>query len=362
MTSASPPSSQFGQRTVYTGALLMAAAMAALVALLVIVLLTGPALTVALGDLAQGPSGALAHAQVLGMLIAGPALCAVLAALGMWRLIWVARVTRYMRYLRAYCEDRLRRDAPLLSMGLQPTGALLDVTAAADGAQAPRPIAELLAAQPQALLLGAVGAGKTTALLTVAQALSGRSITARVVFGVRHESLPALISLTGLARSLGSAPANPTPYIAELLARLGTEGLGARTEKLLRSGRITLLCDDYDKLDDDERDSINQALQTLREPPYSACRVVVACESASYATVVDDLGPLAQFSAIELAPIPIAELTHALRKRQTRRQRTQEKSGVAVGPLVGDMHDRPLGVSLPTAAVAAALTETLAAG
>jgi HEAT repeat protein len=362
VTSASSSSSQLGQRTVYAGALLMAAVMAALAALLVIVLLTGPALTVALSDLAQGPERALAHAQLLSELLAGPALCAALAALGMWRLIWVVRVTRYMRFLRTYCQDRLRRDAPLLSMGLPPTGALLDAATNPDAAQTPRPIAELLAAYPQALLLGAVGAGKSTALLTFAQALSGRSVVARVLLGVRSESLPLLVSLPGLARWLGDAAPNPTRYVAELLARLGTNGLGARAEKLLRVGRITLLCDDYDKLDDDERDIINQALQRLREPPYSACRVVVACESAAYASVVDDLGPLAQFSAIEVAPIPIAELTRGLRKRQGRRQRAQEQRGAAVGPLVGDMHDRPLGVSLPTAAVAAALTETLAAG
>ncbi len=338
----------------------MAAVMAALVALLVIVLLSGPELTAALTDLAQGPTQALAHTRLLAMLIAGPAACALVAALAMWRAIWVARVTRYMRFLRTYCQDRLRRDAPLISLGIPPTGILLDDKTTQS--KAPRPVTELLAATPQALLLGAAGAGKTTALLAYAQSLSARSAISRAILGVRREPLPTLISLPGLARSLGEASLSPTPYVATLLGRLGTEGLGARTEKLLRSGRITLLCDDYDKLDDDERETINQMLQALREPPYSACRFVVACESEAYASVVDDLGPLAHISAIELSPVAVDDLSRALRKRQSGQQRAQEKLGLAVGPLVGDLQDRPLGQSLRTAAVAAALTETLTAG
>lgn len=358
MISASPPTTRVSQSAGYTGALLTAAMLAALAALLVVVLLTGQELTATLGDLARAPAHAVNHLRLLSMLIAGPALCAALAALGMWRVIWVVRVTRYMRFVRAYCQDRLRRDAPLISLGLLPTGAALD---APPEARAPRPLPALLVARPQALLLGEIGAGKTTALLHYAHALSQRPVVARLLFGVGRESLPMLVSLPGLARWL-VADASPIPYLADLLARLGTAGLSTRTERLLRAGRLTLLCDDYDRLDDDQRDAINQALRMLREPPYSASRVVVACESGAYAGVVDDLGPLGQFWAFELAPIPLDDLTRALRKRQSARRRTQEKKGLAVGPIIGDLHDRPLGESLATAALAAALAETLDAG
>ena len=358
MTSASSPSARVSQSASYTGALLTAAALAALAALLIVVLLSGRELTATLGDFTQAPDHATNHLRLLSVLVAGPALCAALAALGMWRVIWVARVTRYMRFMRAYCQDRLRRDAPLISLGLNPMGAPLDAT---DTGRAPRPMAALLAERPQALLLGEMGAGKTTALLSYAHTLSQRSALARLLFGVGREPLPMLVSLPGLARWL-AADASPVPYLADLLARLGTAGLSARADRLLRAGRLALLCDDYDHLDDDQRETINQALRMLREPPYSASRVIVACESDAYAAVVDDLGPLGQFSAIELAPIPLDDLTRALRKRQSARRRTKEKKGLAAGPVLGDLHDRPLGESLATAALAAALTETLDAG
>lgn len=360
MTFAAPPTIHASQRTGYTGALLTASTMAALAGLLVIVLLTGQELTSALSDLAQTPDHALNHLRLLSVLVAGPALCAALAALGMWRIIWVVRVSRYMRFVRAYCAERLHRDAPLISLGFVPVGSPLDANAAS---ATPRPMVDLLSAHPQALLLGEVGAGKTTALLSYAAALSRRSVVARVLFGVGRERLPVLVSAPGLARWLASdATLSPTPYLADMLARLGTEGLGARAERLLRAGRVVVLCDDYDRLDDDQRDQVNQALRRLRERPYGASRVVVACESDAYDSVVDDLGPLAQFSALTLAPIPLDELTRALRKRQFIWRRAQEKKGRAVGPQVGDLRDRPLGESLPTAAVAAALTETLEAG
>jgi hypothetical protein len=360
VTFAAPPTTHVSQRTGYTGALLTAAVMAALAGLLVIVLLSGQDLTSTLGDLTQAPDHALNHLRLLSELVAGPTLCAALAALGMWRIIWVTRVTRYMRFMRGYCAERLHRDAPLISLGLVPAGAMLDSTA---NTPAPRPMDELLAMHPQALLLGEIGAGKTTALLSYAAALSGRSLVARTLLGVGRERLPVLVSAPGLARWLASdGTLSPMPYLADLLARLGTDGLGGRAERLLRAGRLVVLCDDYDRLDDEQRDQVNQALRLLRERPYSASRVIVACESGAYASVVDDLGPLAQFSALSLASIPLDELTRTLRKRQSRWRRAQEKKGRAVGPLVGDLHDRPLGESLSTAAVAAALAETLDAG
>lgn len=361
MTAASPPSPEVGRRATYTGALLTAALMAALAALLLIVLLMRDELSSALADLAQGPEMALAHTRMLMILIAGPMLCAALAALAMWRAIWVMRVTSYMRFIHTYCQDKLRRDAPLLSLGIAPAGRLLD-DANSGQTTAARPFADLLGEAPQALVLGDAGAGKTTALLTIAQALSARTAWSRLALGVRRESIPLMISLPGLARFLTESTINAPAiesYLAALLARMGTEGLGARTDQLLKAGRITLLCDDYDRLDDEEREVINGAIGTLREAPYSACRVVVACESMAYASMVDDLGPLAQFRVIELSPVPVTEFTRALEKRRaSRRRKPQDDSIDAV--LGGDIQQRPIGLSLRLAAVAAALTESQA--
>lgn len=363
MTAASSPSPEVGQRATYTGALLTTSVMAALAALLLIVLLMQNELSSVLADLAQGPTVILAHTRTLAILIAGPMLCAALAALAMWRTIWVLRFTGYMRFIHTYCSDKLRRDAPLLPLGFAPRGRLLDETT--DPLASDHALADLLADNPQALLLGEAGAGKTTALLTFAQTLSARSVWSRLVFGVRRESAPLIVSLPGLSRALTLAPLSETPtvtgYVASLLTRMGTDGLGARADSLIRTGRITLLCDDYDKLDDEERETINHTLQALRESPYNRCRVVVACETAAYASVVDDLGPLAQFRAIALSPVPIADFDRALKKRQATKRRKQEGESVAT-MLSGEVQQRPVGVSLRLAAVAAALIESQAAG
>jgi HEAT repeat protein len=343
--------------------MLTSAVLAALATLLAIVLLSGPELSATLNDLAQAPDHAQAHIDLLVTLVGGPLVGGLVAALVMSRIIWAVRITRYMRFIRSYCRDRLRRDAPLISLGIQPAASQLDMLPERSQRE-PLSATALLDAHPKALLLGAAGAGKTTALLTIAQSMCGRSALGRVLFGVRRESLPVLVSAPGLARSIADAndSSSVVPYIAAMLARLGTNGLGARADSLLRSGRVALLCDDYDKLYDDERDLINAALQPLVSGPYSRCRLIVTCETSVHASIMDDLGPLASASPMTMAPVPIAELTRALRKRQGKRQRAKEKSGAAQGPLVTDMQDRPLGASLQSAAISAALTETIGAG
>lgn len=363
MISASSPAPVAFKRAGYTGALLTTATLAGLAGFFVIVLATGSELTNLLPDLERDPTVALAHTRLLEVIIAAPALCSALGALMLWRMIWVVRVTRYMRFMRAYCRERLRREAPLITLGFTPAGRVAGEPTRES--KAVRPVMDLLNSTRSALLLGGAGSGKTTALLTAGEALSERSVFSRLLFGVRRERLPVLVSLPGMATQLRESrpegSGDTTHYVASLLARLGTPGLGARAGQLLQSGRVTLLCDDYDKLDDDERAIINQALQALREAPFRACRVVVTCDSAAYACLIDDVGPLARFDAIELAPIPATEFTLALKKRLSAR-RSRDKRRAETIAAITDAQRRPIGVSLGTAGVAAALTQTLEGG
>lgn len=363
MTVASSPSPAAGSRASYIGALLTAAVMAALVASLVIVLAMRAEVTGTLADLSADPSTARLHAPLLAILIGAPLLCALTSALAMWRIIWVVRMTRYMRFIHSYSEERLRRDAPLRSLGIVLTAHSRDEADGKAGAPS-RPALAMLDQAPHTLLLGEAGAGKTATLLDYAHALSARSVWARLIFGVRHERLPVLLSLPGLAHTLMDTERPESPsvhhYVAALTSRMGTGGLGARADKLLRAGRITLLCDDYDRLDDDERGIINQAMQALSDGLYQRSQVIVACGRAAYADAVDDLGPLAQFQTIELDPAPVADLFRLLQKRQGSRRRGRGKR--SAGPsLNDDMRQRPIGVSLGVVAIAAALAESLAA-
>ena len=119
---ATSPTPEVSKRVTYIGALLTAAIMAALAALLIIVLLMGQELSAALTDIEQGPAAILAHIQLIVTLVVGPLLCAALAALAMWRAIWVTRVTRYMRIIQDYCNERLRRLVSLRARGGAPAG------------------------------------------------------------------------------------------------------------------------------------------------------------------------------------------------------------------------------------------------
>lgn len=363
MTSASPVAALPARRPLYTGALVITAVLAALAAAFLVILVQGAAVVTAWQALINDPAYIQTHAMLVAEIIAWPALCGALAALTMMRLIWVIRVTRYMRFLRIFCTQRLRRDAPLVALGIYP--AIQDATEPQERGRGPRLAADQLAQTPQALLLGAPGAGKTTALYAYCRSLASRSVASRVVFGVGRERLPVLISLPGLALALPIDNHSPVPYIAMLLARMGTDGLAARADHLLRKGRLTLLCDDYDKLNDDERDTVNRAIALLRTPKYAATSMVIACETTAHAAIVDDLGPVAQFQQTPLLPIPLTLMSRMLSKRRgARTGRRRERRGEKLSPdaFIRELHARPLSLSLGAAALAAALTETMAAG
>lgn len=366
VTSATPQSVANERPSTYTGATVIAAFLAALGAVFVLVLVMGRDLAQAMSELNPDLASLQAHNRILALVVGVPACCAAVAAMATIRIIWVIRVSRYMRVAHAYCEARLRRDAPLTALGLAPCG-----IRASDKPQeakaSPQPLDALLPANAQILLLGATGAGKSTALLAYGRSLASRSVLSRLLFGVRREPLPAIISLPGLARTLDETHPSLTPYIRSLLTRLGTDGLGARTDQLLRAGRITFLCDDYDRLDDEERERVNRALALLNAKPYNACHVIVSCETSAYQAVVDDLGSLATFTKIQLAPIPLADLSAALKKRwrpsarPTTHARGRATAGLATPSLTSELQTRPLSISLGTAALAAALVEHVSA-
>ncbi|HEX8983614.1 MAG TPA: HEAT repeat domain-containing protein [Ktedonobacterales bacterium] len=365
MTSATPRPVATERPSAYTGATLITATLAALAAVFVLVFVMGRDLSRLMAELTPDLPSLQAHNHILAIVLGVPACCAALAAMATIRIIWAIRISRYMRTVRSYCEARLRRDAPLTALGLAPRG--LRVSDKPDETSASRPLADLLPGASRIMLLGATGAGKSTALLSYGRSLAAHSLLYRLLFGVSRETLPAIISLPGLARTLDDTNPSLMPYLRSLLTRLGTEGLGKRTDQLLRAGQIVILCDDYDRLDDDERERVNHALALLSAKPYSASHVIVSCEMSVYQAVVDDLGSLADFTNIHIAPIQLADLSAALKKRwkpptpPTTRAKGRATAGMAAPTLTSELRARPLSISLGTAALAAALTENVSA-
>ncbi|HEX6818748.1 MAG TPA: HEAT repeat domain-containing protein [Ktedonobacterales bacterium] len=159
------------------------------------------------------------------------------------------RIFRYLRRLHVYTRRRLRGTAPLYQRGILPrVHPVTDVPAApmASTRLSPRdalPPQRLLSAGGPVVLTGEAGSGKMTALLSLAYELSRPSSVLAVFFGRRR--LPVLVSLRSHALSIEDA-ARPGPHLADLqaqVARYGSPGLAARLPRLIRLGRVVLLCD-----------------------------------------------------------------------------------------------------------------------
>lgn len=354
-------------RSSYLGSLVAAAGLAALVALLITLVLAHGALAAAASDPAGVAASLGKRPALLAATVAIPLTCGLLAAVVVWRATWVARIAIYLLATQRTSAGWLRRHAPVAALGAPPLLRWDEWEAQ----NAPRPAHDALAQGRQTLLLGEAGMGKTTALHATAAAMSGGRAALRATLG--GGSLPTLVSLPGLARSIeqgegvggaqGDGPVSPlVAYLAERLRERGTPGLATRAERLLRAGRLTLLCDGYDLLSDTDRDRVNAALAALTEPPFAATNLVVACDRSAYDALAgaptpagpegmeDEVGPLAAFARAELAPTSADDLARVLRRL---RPTTAAPSPAA---------PRPLTLSLGVGAVAAALVEARAAG
>lgn len=348
MREASGPSKYHASR--YTGSLAAAGALAA----------SGAALGATL--LTNGAAISWRRAPLTGLpwivtLIALMLLASIFTVNAAWLAIHAVRTGRYLRAIHRFTSGELqhagirhvRQMLPLTSVTLLPRSNSAEREVSGHGQALVR-----LRRARRTLALGPAGAGKTTMLVALGHDSSAPGVRWAAIVGVKR--LPVMVSLPGLAKLLREGSAVEA-YVADQLARFGSEALAARAPRLLRRGAITLLCDDYDALDAESTDLVNGALTRLSQAPFSRCQLTVACDSERY---TDDLNLSVSLNALpaeRFEPLTSRLLTQMARWEASRKQ---PKSRAAA--FVADMMRAPFGSALLSPAGARALSIAFAHG
>lgn len=253
-------------------------------------------------------------AQVIVIPMLGALLAYVCAALG----IRFLRVWLYARGLHGYVLRRMQAGAPLLALGVG--GASPRVTRLDAAAQPPQPLDTILRRVPHVVLLGADGTGKTTTLLAQAATLTNRR--ARLGQFVGAKPLPVLIPLGTYAEMLAEAQQPLVEYLTRQVAIFGSTGLVARLPRMLRRGRILLLCDGLDDVPPGERAAVCRELAALAKAPEAKARMLIACQLEAFEQEVRGFAALHGFARVALAPLTEEQVALALRRAAKTRVRT----------------------------------------
>ncbi len=302
------------------------------------------------------------NAGLLALLIGLPIGVAVGVYVLGWQALRFLRIVFYLGALRRALHRHLATYAPLYELGVAPTGVRFTPTGQPSDLRE-EPIERLLSHATRAVLLGEAGAGKTTALFAYAARLARRRSILLIFFGAAP--LPVMVSLPGYARATPDENGLRIGYFAGQLQRFGTPGLASQTARLLRKGRLVLLCDGFDDIPELERPAISASLAALAAPNPGQAHMIVACQLATYLSQPDDLGKLRQFDRIVLAPLHHDDMLQALRRQ--RLPKRPRKEAERIGPTepqayLREAHSHLIEQSLMLPAVFTALLATRANG
>lgn len=237
---------------------------------------------------------------------AAPALAA--AATGV--AIRVLRLTLYVRRLHAHAENYLRTHAPLHGLGVVLEVVPFDESGSPAATARSRPLTRRLGAPGATLLLGESGAGKTSILYGLASTLT-RKRTLASWLGSRRR-LPVLISLDMAEIDESREGSLVLASVAAQLRRFGSAGLASRAERLLRRGRIILLCDDLDAGPLERRIMASRQLAALLAA-YPRTPVVAACRLEAYRDGLYTERSLRRFERVVLSGLTSSQIAAALR-------------------------------------------------
>ncbi len=235
-----PTRTPLARPSTYRATLLTLALLCGLLALLVLVIGEHTDLAAALQS-ARRDYTTLAPREIalLALAAAIPLAAAIAGYIAAAQSVRLLRISLYMRRLHAYTDRRLRASAALSSRGLALR--IQPLNGDGDADEADHPTQRLLEAPAPVLLSGEAGSGKTTTLLTLASQLTRRRAALAVFFGRR--GLPVLVPLAGYTADVFGVAGPQIAYLQEQVARFGSPGLAQRLPRLLRSGRVLLLCD-----------------------------------------------------------------------------------------------------------------------
>lgn len=224
----------------YGPTLFALALLCALLALLILLIATPADLAAALHAARRDPSS-LAPREIALLVLAGtiPLAAAIAGYVVAAQAVRLLRIWLYLGRLHAYVGRRLRSTATLYNRGLPPQVHPVNRDGQARGG--PQAVQRLLGERAPVLLTGEPGSGKTAALLVLAYEQTRRRAVLPVFLARRR--LPVLVPLAGYAADVHGVAGPQVAYLQRQVARYGSPGLAARLPRLLRSGRVLLLCD-----------------------------------------------------------------------------------------------------------------------
>jgi len=248
-------------------------------------------------------------AQVLLVPVASAVAAFIVASLA----VRMIRLAVYSRAVHRHARRYLAQHAPLYRIGIQPHA----VGFATDGRareRDSRSTGELFERSRTLLLLGGPGAGKTVALYAHLYELTRRRQLLPLILG--RAPLPIFVSLASYQRTTEPDQAALEDFIARQVRLFSTSGLGWSVPRLLRLGKVCLLCDDLDTLDAPARTGTATELAALAAAHRGRARVIVTFSMPAYLAAPRALAPLRDFDRAALEPLREGDVMRALRRNR----------------------------------------------
>ncbi|MGH2517986.1 MAG: hypothetical protein ACRDHP_20275, partial [Ktedonobacterales bacterium] len=297
----------------YRGSLSLLATLVMCFTFLCVVLLERPAVGAALRTLAAAP-GNLSQTSIttLAQLLVVPLVCALVAYVVAAQAVSLLRIALYRNHLHRYAEHWLRTYAPLRAAGIRLTGTRHDPDGTAQAATK-LPLDSASVATLSLLLLGGAGAGKTTALHILAFELTRRRKL--IPLYLRRAPLPILLSAATFDGEAVFGAKGFLRLLQRQVGTFGTKGLAARLPRMVRRGRIVVLCDGLDELPALDRKQIGDALAGLLMGYTKHTTAIVSCDLRIYEEELRTLAPLKALERVVINEIATDEACEALRRR-----------------------------------------------
>lgn len=315
-----------GKVKTYRGSLSLLATLVMLLTFLCVAFLERSTVEPVLRRLAAAP-GQLSSANVvvLAQLLVVPVLCAVTAYIVAAQVIHLLRLTIYRRALHRHSGGWLHTYAPLWAAGIRLTGARYSATGkSARGRE--EPLDSLATGERSILLLGVEGAGKTETLHVLAYELTRRR--ALIPLYLRRLPLPILVHSATLTDDALDSQAGFIQHLQRQARLFGTKGLAARLPRMLRRGRVVLLCDGLDELAAPNRKRMGEIVARLLAALTGHTTIIMTCGLRTYEEEPRSLAPLETLDQVLADDVKTDTAIEALRRRPassgTRRPQASE--------------------------------------
>lgn len=221
------------------------------------------------------------------------------------------RTWRYVRALHRYARRYLDRYAPLSRAGVEPEVVCFDK----DGRALPSistSLERVATEAPALLLLGEAGSGKTTALFSYLYELTRKRWLLAIILG--RAPLPLLVSLATYDQDAETSERPFDGFVSRQVRVFSTTGLAARVPRLLRRGKVCVLCDDLDAVAPVLRAEVASELAAIASARAGRPRVIVACPTRTYLDAIRALAPLKTFERAMMTGLGDEAIRRVLRR------------------------------------------------